>query len=248
MRTGVIAQKKGMTRVFDEFGQHVPVTVLQIENLQVTAQRTKDKDGYTAVQVGCGKAKKHRVAKAQLTVFAKNNIEAKKKLVEFRVAEDALLPVGQEIRANHFVAGQFVDVVGTTRGKGFAGAMKRWNFSGLEASHGVSVSHRSHGSTGQRQDPGRTFKNKKMAGHLGAEQITQQNLEIVAIDAERNLILVKGAIPGVDNAYVKVVDAQKRARPANAPYPAVKAEAPAAKQEEAPAAVETAAPEAEAKE
>lgn len=245
MRTGVIAQKKGMTRVFDEFGQHVPVTVLQIDNLQVTAQRTKEKDGYTAVQLGSGKAKKHRVAKPQLAVFAKNNIEAKKKLAEFRVSEDALLPVGQEIRANHFVVGQYIDVVGITRGKGFAGAMKRWNFAGLEATHGVSVSHRSHGSTGQRQDPGRTFKNKKMAGHLGVEQITQQNLQVVAIDAERNLILVKGAVPGVDNAYVKVVDAGKRARPANAPYPAVKVEAPvaAAQQEEAPAVAE-----AEAKE
>ena len=245
MRTGVLAQKKGMTRVYDEFGQHVPVTVLQIENLQVTAQKTIDKDGYTAVQVGFGKAKKHRTAKPQLAVFEKNGIEAKKKLVEFRVAEDALLPVGQEIRADHFVAGQFVDVVGTTKGKGFAGAMKRWNFRGLEATHGVSVSHRSHGSTGQRQDPGRTFKNKKMAGHLGVEQITQQNLQIVSVDVERNLILIKGAVPGVDNAYVKVVDAQKRARPANAPYPAVKVAAP--KQEEAPA-VADAAPEVEAKE
>jgi large subunit ribosomal protein L3 len=248
MRTGVLAQKKGMTRIYDEFGQHVPVTVLQIDNLQVTARKTKEKDGYTAVQLGAGKAKKHRVAKSQLTVFAKNNIEAKKKLVEFRVSEDALLDVGQEIRANHFVAGQFVDVTGVTKGKGFAGAMKRWNFAGLEASHGVSVSHRSHGSTGQRQDPGRTFKNKKMAGHLGAEQITQQNLQVVSVDVERNLILIKGAVPGFDNAYIKVVDAEKRARPANAPYPAVKVEAPAAaKQEEAPA-VADAAPEAEAKE
>ncbi len=232
MRTGVLAQKKGMTRVYDEFGQHVPVTVLQIENLQVTALRTKEKDGYTAVQVGFGKAKNHRVAKPQLAVFQKNNIEAKKKLVEFRVSEDALLELGQEIRADHFVAGQYVDVVGTTRGKGFAGAMKRWNFKGLEASHGVSVSHRSHGSTGQRQDPGRTFKNKKMAGHLGVEQITQQNLQIVSVDVERNLILIKGAVPGVDNAYVKIVDAEKRARPANAPYPAVKVEAKAAAQKD----------------
>ena len=240
MRTGVIALKKGMTRVYDQFGQHVPVTVLQIENLQVTAQRTKEKDGYTAVQVGCGKAKAHRVAKPQRAQFAKANVEAKKKVVEFRVAEDALLEVGQEIRANHFVPGQFVDVVGTTRGKGFAGAMKRWNFRGLEATHGVSVSHRSHGSTGQRQDPGRTFKNKKMAGHLGAEQVTTQNLEIVSVDVERNLILVKGAVPGVDNAYVKVVDAEKKARPAEAPYPVakveVKAEAPAEATQEAPAA------------
>lgn len=236
-RTGVIANKVGMTRVYNEDGVSVPVTVLQIDNLQVTAQRTKAKDGYTALQLGAGKAKKHRVAKAQLATFAKANVEAKKKLVEFRVAEDALLPVGTEIRANHFVAGQFVDVIGVTKGKGFAGAMKRWNFAGLEASHGVSISHRSHGSTGQRQDPGRTFKNKKMAGHLGVERITTENLEVVAIDEARNLILVKGAVPGVDNAYVQVIDAHKRARPANAPYPAVmKAEAKA--EEAAPAAAE----------
>lgn len=235
-RTGVIANKVGMTRIYDEFGRSVPVTVLQLDNVQVTAQRTKDKDGYTAIQLGAGKAKAHRVAKAQKAVFAKANIEAKKKLVEFRVAEDALLPVGTEIRADHFVAGQFVDVIGITKGKGFAGAMKRWNFAGLEASHGVSVSHRSHGSTGQRQDPGRTFKNKKMAGHLGVERITVENLEVVSIDEARNLILVKGAVPGVDNAVVRVIDAHKRARPANAPYPAVmKSEA---KAEEAPAAEE----------
>lgn len=239
-RTGVLAEKIGMTRIFNEEGQSVAVTVLKLDNLQVVAQRTQAKDGYTAVQLGMGKAKKHRVAKAQLAVFAKANVEAKKKLAEFRVAEDALLPVGQEIRADHFVAGQFVDVIGTTKGKGFAGAMKRWNFSGLEASHGVSVSHRSHGSTGQRQDPGRTFKNKKMAGHLGAERITTENLEVVAIDEARNLILVKGAVPGVDKAIIRVQDAHKRARPANAPYPAVKkaeakAQEPAA---EAPAAEE----------
>ena len=187
-----------------------------------------------------GKAKAHRVAKAQRAVFAKVNVEAKKKLAEFRVAADALLPVGQEIRADHFVAGQFVDVIGVTKGKGFAGAMKRWNFKGLEASHGVSVSHRSHGSTGQRQDPGKTFKNKKMAGHLGDERITVENLQVVQIDEARNCILVKGNVPGVDKAIVRVIDAHKRARPANAPYPAVvkaapKAEAPAA---EAPAAEE----------
>jgi len=235
MRTGVIAQKIGMTRVYDEFGQHVPVTVLAIDNLQVTALRTKEKDGYSAVQVGVGKAKVNRTNKAQRGQFAKANVEPKKKVAEFRVADDALLEVGQEIRANHFVPGQFVDVVGVTRGKGFAGAMKRWNFAGLEATHGVSVSHRSHGSTGQRQDPGRTFKNKKMAGHLGVEQITQQNLVVVSVDAERNLILVKGAVPGVDKAFVKVVDAEKKARPADAPYPALKA-APAAAKEEAPTA------------
>jgi large subunit ribosomal protein L3 len=230
-----------MTRIYDEFGRSVPVTVLQLDNVQVTAQRTKAKDGYTAVQVGAGKAKAHRVNKAQKAVFAKANIEAKKKLVEFRVAEDALLPVGQEIRANHFVAGQYIDVIGITKGKGFAGAMKRWNFAGLEASHGVSVSHRSHGSTGQRQDPGRTFKNKKMAGHLGVERVTIENLEIIQIDEPRNLILVRGSVPGVDNAVVQVLDAHKRARPADAPYPAVMkqaetvAEAPVV---EAPAAAE----------
>lgn len=235
-RTGVIANKVGMTRVYDEFGRSVPVTVLMLDHVQVTAQRTTAKDGYTAVQLGAGKAKLNRVAKAQKATFAKANIEPKKKLAEFRVAEDALLPVGMEIRANHFVPGQFVDVIGVTKGKGFAGAMKRWNFAGLEASHGVSISHRSHGSTGQRQDPGRTFKNKKMAGHLGVERITVENLEVVSIDEKRNLILVKGSVPGVDNAVVRVVDAHKRARPAAAPYPAVmKADAQA---EEAPAAAE----------
>jgi large subunit ribosomal protein L3 len=239
-RTGVLAEKIGMTRIYDEEGQSIPVTVLKLDSLQVVAQRTKEKDGYTALQLGMGKAKAHRVAKAQRAVFAKVNVEAKKKLAEFRVAEDALLPVGQEIRADHFVAGQFVDVIGTTKGKGFAGAMKRWNFAGLEASHGVSVSHRSHGSTGQRQDPGKTFKNKKMAGHLGDERITVENLEVIQIDEARNLILVKGNVPGFDKAVVRVIDAHKRARPANAPYPAVKkaeskAEAPAA---EAPAAEE----------
>ena len=236
-RTGVIANKLGMTRIYDEFGRSVPVTVLQLDNVQVTAQRTVAKDGYSAVQVGAGKAKAHRVAKAQKAVFAKANIEAKKKVVEFRVAEDAVLPVGLEIRANHFVAGQFIDVIATSKGKGFAGAMKRWNFAGLEASHGVSVSHRSHGSTGQRQDPGRTFKNKKMAGHLGVERVTVENLEIVQIDEPRNLILVKGSVPGVDNAVVRIIDAHKRARPADAPYPAIlKTEAKAA--EAAPAAEE----------
>lgn len=240
-RTGVLAEKIGMTRVFNEDGQQVPVTVLKLDNLQVVAQRTKAKDGYTALQLGTGTAKAHRVNKAQKATFAKANVEPKKKLAEFRVAEDALLPVGQEIRADHFVAGQFIDVIGETKGKGFAGVMKRWNFAGLEASHGVSVSHRSHGSTGQRQDPGRVFKNKKMAGHLGTERITMENLQIVSIDEARNLILVKGNVPGADKAIVRVQDAHKRARPANAPYPAVvkaeaKAEAPAA---EAPAAETT---------
>ena len=240
-RTGVIANKIGMTRIYDEFGRSVPVTVLQLDNVQVTAKKTEAKDGYNAVQVGAGKAKLHRVAKAQKAVFAKNNIEAKKKIVEFRVAADALLEVGQEIRADHFVAGQFIDVIGVTKGKGFQGAMKRWNFAGLEASHGVSVSHRSHGSTGQRQDPGRTFKNKKMAGHLGVERITVENLEIIQIDEPRNLILVRGSVPGPDNALIRVIDAHKRARPAEAPYPAVKkseAKADAAPAVEAPAAEE----------
>jgi large subunit ribosomal protein L3 len=221
MRTGVIAQKLGMTRIYDEDGQHVPVTVLQLDNLQVVAQRTKAKDGYTAVQLGSGKAKVSRTNKPQRGQFAKAGVEPKKTLAEFRVSEGALLDVGLEIRANHFVAGQFVDVIGDTKGKGFAGVMKRWNFRGLEASHGVSVSHRSHGSTGQRQDPGRVFKNKKMAGHLGTERITTQNLEIVMVDEARNLILVKGAVPGFDKAIVRVVDAEKRSRPAHAPYPAV---------------------------
>ena len=224
MRTGVIAQKMGMTRVFDEFGQSVPVTVLKIDVLEVVANRTAEKDGYNAVQLGFGKAKVSRVSKAMKGHFAKAKIEPKRKLVEFRVAADAVLPVGQEIRADHYVRGQFVDVAGLTKGKGFAGVMKRWNFAGLEASHGVSISHRSHGSTGQRQDPGRVFKGKKMAGHLGVERVTVQNLEVVEVDTARNLVLVKGAVPGVDNALVEIRDAEKRARPASAPYPAVKKE------------------------
>ena len=238
-RTGVLAEKIGMTRIFDEFGQSVPVTVLKIDNLQVVGQRTVAKDGYSAVQVGMGKAKAHRVNKAQRTTFAKANVEAKKKVVEFRVADDAVLPVGLEIRANHFVQGQFIDVIGITKGKGFQGVMKRWNFAGLEATHGVSVSHRSHGSTGQRQDPGRVFKNKKMAGHLGVERITMENLQVVQIDEARNLIIVKGNVPGVDKAIVRVVDAHKRARHADAPYPAIVAK-PAAVEAPAPAAAEEA--------
>jgi large subunit ribosomal protein L3 len=239
MRTGIIAQKMGMTRVFDEDGQSVPVTVLQIDALEVVANRTKEKDGYNAVQLGFGKAKVSRVSKAMKGHFAKANVAPKRKVMEFRVAADAVLPVGQEIRADHFVAGQFVDVSAKTKGKGFAGVMKRWNFAGLEASHGVSISHRSHGSTGQRQDPGRVFKGKKMAGHLGVERVTIQNLEIVQVDAARNLVLVRGAVPGVDNAIVEVRDAEKRARPANAPYPAVK-KAEATPAAEAPAQADAA--------
>ncbi len=231
MRTGVIAQKLGMTRVFDEFGQHIPVTVLQLDNVQVVASRTKEKNGYSAVQLGFGKAKAKRVAKAQKAMYAKAKIEPKKLLVEFRVADDAVLEVGQEVRSNHYVVGQYVDVAAQSKGKGFAGVMKRWNFAGLEATHGVSVSHRSHGSTGQRQDPGKVFKGKKMAGHLGDKRITIQNLEVVKIDEARNLVMVRGAVPGVDNALVEIRDAEKRARPAAAPYPAVKLEKAAAKVE-----------------
>jgi large subunit ribosomal protein L3 len=196
--------------------------VLRLDNVQVVAQRTTEKNGYTALQLGYGAAKPNRVNKAQRSEFAKKNIAPKKALAEFRVAADALIEVGQEIRANHFLVGQFVDVCAQTKGKGFAGAMKRWNFRGLEASHGVSISHRSHGSTGQRQDPGRVFKGKKMAGHLGDERVTIQNLEVVAIDESRNLVLVKGAVPGVDNAMVRITDAEKRALPAGVPYPTVK--------------------------
>jgi large subunit ribosomal protein L3 len=221
MRTGIVAKKVGMTRVFDEFGQHVPVSVLQVENLQVVGQRTQEKNGYTAVQLGYGTAKAKRVNKAQRSQYAKLNMTPKKKVVEFRVAEDALLEVGHELRANHFIPGQMVDVAAKSKGKGFAGGMKRWNFGGLEATHGVSISHRSHGSTGQCQDPGKVFKGKKMAGHYGDARITKQNLEVVRIDEEHNIILVKGAVPGAKNSYVEIRDANKAARPAEAPYPAV---------------------------
>ena len=207
MRTGVIAQKVGMTRVFDEFGQHVPVTMLKLDNVQVVAQKTKEKDGYTAVQLGYGKAKVKRTTKALRGHFAKAKVEPKKKVVEFRVSDDALVDVGREIRANHFIAGQFVEIAGTSIGKGFAGGMKRHNFGGLEATHGVSISHRSHGSTGQCQDPGKVFKGKKMAGHMGDERVTTQNLQIVTVDEERNIVLVKGAVPGSKNGYVYVTDA-----------------------------------------
>ena len=220
MRSGVIAQKLGMTRIFTDSGEHVPVTVLKVDHCQVVAHRTAEKNGYTALQVGVGKAKVKNVSKAERGRFAVANVEPKRKLAEFRVASEELIPVGAEITADHFVAGQFVDVTGTTTGKGFAGGMKRWNFSGLEASHGVSISHRSHGSTGNRQDPGKTFKNKKMAGHLGVERVTTQNLVVAGHDAERGLLLIKGAIPGPKGGYVLVRDAVKRARPADAPFPA----------------------------
>jgi large subunit ribosomal protein L3 len=221
MRVGLLAEKMGMTRVFaGESGGHVPVTVLKVDNCEVVAARRPDKDGYSAVQVGIGKAKSKRVTKPMRGHFAKAKVAPKAKLAEFRVREDALLEPGVALSVDHFVAGQFVDVCGVSIGKGFAGAMKRWGFKGLRATHGVSVSHRSHGSTGQRQDPGKVFKGKKMAGHMGARRVTVQNLEVIGIDRERGLILVKGAVPGARGGYVRITDAVKRALPAEAPYPA----------------------------
>jgi large subunit ribosomal protein L3 len=219
MRSGVIAQKLGMTRIFTDAGEHVPVTVLKVDNCQVVAHRTKDKNGYTALQVGIGRAKVKNVSRAERGRFAVAKVEPKKKLAEFRVSDDAVIPVGAEITADHFVAGQFVDVTGITTGKGFAGGMKRWNFRGLRATHGVSISHRSIGGTGGRQDPGKTFKNKKMAGHLGVERVTTQNLRVVQTDVERGLILVEGAVPGVAGGWIHVRDAVKRKLPANVPMP-----------------------------
>ena len=229
MRTGLIAQKLGMSRVFMENGAAVPVTVLKVDNCHVVAQRTEATDGYTALQLGVGSAKAKNTSKAMRGHFAKAKVEPKRKLVEFRVTDDALVDVGAELAASHFIAGQIVDVVGTSIGKGFAGAMKRHNFKGLRASHGVSVSHRSHGSTGQCQDPGKVFKGKKMAGHMGARRVTAQNLEIVSTDDDRGLIIVKGAIPGSKGNYVLVKDAVKKAAPEGLPFPAalkVAAQAP----------------------
>ena len=220
MRTGLIARKLGMTRVFADDGAHVPVTVLKVDDCQVVDVRTEEKHGYSAVQLGVGKAKVKNVGKAMRGHFAKAKVEPKVKLAEFRVSKDGLLEIGAELTAAHFLAGQFVDVVGTTIGKGFAGVMKRWNFRGLRATHGVSVSHRSHGSTGNRQDPGRTFPGKKMAGHLGVERVTTQNLKVVSADAESGLILIKGAVPGHDGSYVLVSDAVKRKTPKDVPFPA----------------------------
>jgi large subunit ribosomal protein L3 len=220
MRTGLIAQKLGMTRLFGEDGAHVGVTVLKVEECDVVAVRTKAKDGYDAVQLGVGRAKVKNVTQPMRGHFAKAKVEPKRKLGEFRVAADALLEPGARLGVDHFVVGQIVDVQGVSIGKGFAGAMKRWNFRGLEASHGVSISHRSHGSTGNRQDPGRVFKGKKMAGHLGHRTVTVQNLEVFGVDAERGLIMVKGGVPGPDGGWVRVTDAVKRARPKEAPYPA----------------------------
>lgn len=241
MRTGVIARKEGMTRIFDAEGRHVPVTVLKIDECQVVARRDQEKDGYVALQLGAGKAKINRTAKAQRGHFAKAKVEPKKKVVEFRVSEDNLLDVGAELSANHFVAGQLVDVQGVTKGRGFTGGMKRWNFGGLRATHGVSVSHRSHGSTGQRQDPGKVFKGKKMAGHYGTDNVTVQNLEVVGVDLEENLLLVRGAVPGYNGGWVIVSDAVKVALHADAPKPAGLVGAVSSAQEEAPVA-EDAAP------
>jgi large subunit ribosomal protein L3 len=245
MRTGVIAKKLGMARFFDEAGVHVPVTVLSLDGCQVVAHRTKEKDGYVALQLGAGAKKAKNTSKPMRGHFAKGEVEPKRTVAEFRVSEDNLIDVGAEFTADHFVPGQKVDVTGTTVGKGFAGAMKRWNFGGLRATHGVSVSHRSHGSTGNRQDPGKTFKNKKMAGHLGQETVTTLNVTIWRVDTERGLILVKGSVPGTEGSYVKIRDAVKGAPSADAPKPgafrkagaqaAAPAETPA---EEAPAAAE----------
>ncbi|SKA11709.1 50S ribosomal protein L3 [Consotaella salsifontis] len=220
MRSGVIAQKVGMTRVYNEAGEHVPVTVLKVENCQVVAQRTQEKNGYTAVQLGAGLAKVKNTTKSLRGVFAQASVEPKRKLAEFRVSDDNMIDVGAEITADHFVVGQKVDVTGTSIGKGFAGAMKRHNFGGLRATHGVSVSHRSHGSTGNRQDPGRVFKNKKMAGHMGQTRVTAQNLEVVRTDADKGLIMVRGAVPGSKGGWILVRDAVKVALPEGAPKPA----------------------------
>ena len=232
MRAGILAKKLGMTRLFMEDGKQIPVTVLHLDNLQVVAQRTMDRDGYTAVQLGAGDAKAKRTSKAMRGVFSAANVAPKRKLVEFRVEEDGLIEVGAELSAEHFLAGQKVDVTGTSIGKGFAGAMKRHNFGGLRATHGVSISHRSHGSTGQCQDPGRVFKGKKMAGHMGAARVTTQNLEVVKTDAERGLVMIKGAVPGSKGGWVTVKDAVKKKAPEGLPFPAglksTAAEAPVA--------------------
>jgi large subunit ribosomal protein L3 len=248
MRTGVIAKKVGMTRLFQEDGRHVPVTVLALEGCQVVSHRTADRDGYFAVQLGAGEAKQKNVRKPQREAFAKADVGLKMRVAEFRVAgEDALVPVGAHISAEHFVAGQKVDITGHTQGKGFAGAMKRWGFGGMRATHGVSISHRAHGSTGNRQDPGRVFKGKKMAGHMGDRQRTQQNLEVVRTDAARGLIFVKGSVPGSENGWLLVRDAVKLPAPEGLPFPgAILEKASTAPQhEEAPAGMVEAAAEHE---
>ena len=248
MRTGLIAKKLGMTRIYSETGDHIPVTVMQLDRCQVVGQRTVESNGYTALQLGAGAKKAKRVNKAERGFFAKANVEPKRKLVEFRVSEENLVEVGAELSAEHFVPGQKVDVTGTSIGKGFAGAMKRHNFGGLRATHGVSISHRSHGSTGQCQDPGKVFKGKKMAGHMGAARVTTQNLDVVRTDVDRGLILIKGAVPGPKGGWVLIKDAVKRAAPEGVPLPAglkvVEEPAPA----EEPAAEEAATEEAQAPE
>ena len=237
MRTGLIAKKLGMSRIFDVDGTHVPVTVLQVEGLEVVAVKTQEKDGYTSVQLGCGAVKSKNLSKPLKGYFAKANVEPKKKLAEFRVSEDCLLNVGDKLSVEHFVPGQYVDVCGTSIGKGFAGVMKRHNFAGLEASHGVSISHRSHGSTGQRQDPGKVFKGKKMAGHMGDERVTVQNLKVVSVNADKGLIMVKGGVPGSENGWVYVTDAIKKSASVKLPMPAglMKVDEPVAAKAETPA-------------
>jgi large subunit ribosomal protein L3 len=237
-RTGLIARKVGMTRLFDQDGSHVPVTVLHVDDVQVVSRRTDDKDGYSAVQLGIGRAKAKHRTKAERGHFAKAKLEPKDRLVEFRVAPENLLEVGSELSAAHFVPGQRVDITGTTIGRGFAGVIKRWNFKGLRATHGVSISHRSHGSTGNRQDPGRVFKGKKMAGHMGDRQRTTQKLLVVSTDAERGLIMVRGAVPGAEGSYVLVKDAAKLPLPKDAPMPAGLKTAAASPAPEAPAGQE----------
>ena len=243
-RSGLIGQKLGMTRVFQDDGTHVPVTVLHIDDCQVVDQRTQERDGYTALQLGVGKAKVKRVGKAMRGHFAKAEVEPKQRLAEFRVSEDALVDIGAQLSPDHFAKGQYVDVAATSIGKGFAGAMKRWGFGGLRATHGVSISHRSHGSTGQCQDPGKVFKGKKMAGHMGASRITMQNLEVIGADVDEGLLLIKGSVPGPKSGWVLIQDAVKKALPEDAPKPAGLIERPV--DEAALAASEEAAPEAEA--
>lgn len=239
MRTGLIAEKLGMTRLLTEKGEHIPMTLLKVDNCQVVGTKVAEKDGYTAVQLGVGVAKVKRVSKAMRGHFAKAKVEPKRKLVEFRVSDDALLKMGDQLTVDHFLMGQYVDVTGTSIGKGFAGVMKRHNFGGLRASHGVSVSHRSHGSTGQRQDPGKVFKGKKMAGHLGNEQVTVQNLEIVLTDPEKGLLGIRGAIPGNPGGYVLIRDAVKKKAPKGIPYPAALVKGTASVKEE-PSVLESA--------
>lgn len=236
MRSGVIAKKLGMTRLFMEDGAQIPVTVLQMENVQVVSQRTADRDGYTAVQLGAGAAKAKRTSKAMRGHFAVAKVEPKRKIAEFRVSADNLIEVGSEITADHYLEGQYVDIAGTSIGKGFQGAMKRHNFGGLRATHGVSVSHRSHGSTGQCQDPGKVFKGKKMAGHMGAVRVTTQNLQVIKTDSDRGLLMIKGAVPGSKGGWVTIKDSVKKAAPEGLPMPAAiraaASEAPAVEAQE----------------